>query len=663
MKKKIEEQKIEKAKGRALLDWVGKKPLEKIEYYPAQEKEAYGDLNAKEFNKIFFGDNLQVLSHLLKKYRGKINLIYIDPPFDSKADYVKKIKVKGEKIEGEKQSLIEEKQYTDIWRNDEYFQFMYERLLILKELLSDEGAIALHCDYHKAHYLKIIMDEIFGDDNFRNEIIVKRVQKNFAEKEFVKKMNNAYDNVFLYSKTDNFKLIPPRKNKDYDYSELENWHSFDAPNWSGGRENLDYELFGQRPPSGNVWRWTKEKAEKAIEKGLLRKHIKTGKPEYLVDNSKGQMVNNLWTDILAYSYKYDYPTEKGEKFLSRIIKCFSSEGDIVLDCFMGSGTTPAVAQKLNRRWIGCDINKGSIQTTIKRLSNVIREQTGQEETDQTKQLKLAETSEKTADKTRQIKQLKNSEKLSKNTTKSFKVYSVNNYEGFKNELEAKGILIDIYGVQKNKGSYFDGVLDNNFVKILPISRVLNKLDVEDLLENIEKYINDFTVKKSSIKATETIYKEKVLIICSGFEPDALDFMKRKNKTDVNIEIRDILKDKANLIFKKPCEAEIEFKKLKDKIKIEIKDFYSPILMRKLEIENSKSILDENKARVEDFKQIIESVAIDTDYNEKIFNAEIIDIPSKKELIKGVYEAEEFDKVVAVKIIDVLGEEYFETFEV
>ena len=103
-----------------MLQWVGKRPLDKVEYYPAQEKEIYGDKSSKDFNKLFWGDNLQVLAHLLKEYRGKIDLIYIDPPFDSKAEYVRKVKIRGEKITGQPQSLLEEKQYADIWEKDEY---------------------------------------------------------------------------------------------------------------------------------------------------------------------------------------------------------------------------------------------------------------------------------------------------------------------------------------------------------------------------------------------------------------------------------------------------------------------------------------------------------------------------------------------------------------
>jgi len=175
-------QKIEQAKGRPLLQWAGKHPLESVEYYPAQEKEIYGDLKSKEFNKLFWGDNLQVLAHLLKEYRGAVDLIYIDPPFDSKADYVRKVKLRGEQVEGQQQSILEEKQYTDIWEQDEYLQFMYERLMLMRELLSDKGFIVVHLNVERLHYIKPIMDEVFGNFNFRNEIIVRRIRKSYVEK-------------------------------------------------------------------------------------------------------------------------------------------------------------------------------------------------------------------------------------------------------------------------------------------------------------------------------------------------------------------------------------------------------------------------------------------------------------------------------------------------
>jgi len=163
-----------------------------------------------------------------------------------------------------------------------------------------------------------------------------------------------------------------------------------------------------------------------------------------------------------------------------------------------------------------------------------------------------------------------------------------------------------------------------------------------------------------------VYEEGVLIVASGVEFDVFDFLKKENKTGVKVEIRDILTDKQNLIFKKKPEAKIEVKAKNKKLSVELKEFYSPILMRKLEVENGKMLKKEQQAKVKDFKQIIDSVAIDVDYNGKLFNAGVIDLPTKKELIKGKYDWE-YKKngkyAVAIKIVDVLGEEYFETFDV
>lgn len=288
--------------------------------------------------------------------------------------------------------------------------------------------------------------------------------------------------------------------------------------------------------------------------------------------------------------------------------------------------TMAVAQKLGRRWIGCDINLGAIQTSTKRLNQIIEEQKAKS---------------------------------------GFKVLNVNEYTAFKNELEAKEIVMEMYGVEPMKRSYFDGVLDTSYVKIMPMNRVLNKLDIKTLLKNINDKIADFTVKKKS-KSGEPIYDEGVLVICSGMELDVADYLKKENKTGVKIDVRDITTDKKNLIFKKKPEASIEVKAKEKALSVDIKEFYSPILMRKLEIENSKAVKKEYQAKVEDFRQIIDSVAIDVDYNGDLFNAEIMDLPTKRELIKAKYTWEYPKKgkyTVAVKIVDVLGEEHFETFEI
>ena len=576
---------IEKAKGGPMLQWVGKRPLDKVEYYPAQEKEFYGDKNAKDFNELFWGDNLQVLAHLLKKYRGKVDLIYIDPPFDSKAQYARKVQFRGEKIKGTAQGLLEDKQYSDIWGKDEYLQFMYERLLLMKELLSDKGTIYLHCDWHKSGYLRLIMDEVFGQDNFINEIIWHYTSSKSPSDSYGRK----HDNIFHYS-----------KNPDYYFKHILKKTS----------------------------EFSKSKYNLTDEKGLykmVRGYKKYYKEEIPIDDVWDIPLENVQSKEIQ-----NYPTQKPIKLLEQIIATASQEGDIVADFFMGSGTTCVTAQRMGRRWIGCDINLGAIQITIKRIGQIIKEEQ------------------------KGVKDFMGS--------LGFKVPNVNDYDVFKNELEAKEVVMEMYGVETIRQSYFDGVMDNDFVKVMPINRVLNKMDIRNLLQHIRERMSDFTVREYS-KKSQSMYEEGVRIICSGMEPDILDFLKKENNSGVNIQINDILVDTKNLIFKEYPESKIDVKSKDKELMVEIKEFYSPLLMKKLELENQKM---QYKAKVEDFRQIIDSVAIDVDYDGKLFNAEIIDLPTQKELIKAKYDWKYQKKgkyAIAVKIVDVLGEEYFETFEV
>ena len=192
----VEKYEFEPIKGYPMLNWRGKRPFTSTQYYPAQLKEIHGEEVDGWRNKIFWGDNLQVMSHLLKEFRGKVDLIYIDPPFDSKADYKRLIELKSGKASSD-MGAFEEKQYTDIWNNDEYLQFMYERLVMLRELLNDQGLLFLHCDWHKSHYLRCILEEVFGSENFVNEVIWQKCNsKNFTSSS----LSNVHDNIFLYSK-------------------------------------------------------------------------------------------------------------------------------------------------------------------------------------------------------------------------------------------------------------------------------------------------------------------------------------------------------------------------------------------------------------------------------------------------------------------------------
>ena len=328
---------FEPIKGYPMLRWKGKRPFTATQYYPAQHKENHGEEVDGWMNRIYWGDNLQVMSHLLKEFRGKVDLIYIDPPFDSKADYKKKVSVKGKNATND-QSTFEEKQYTDIWNNDDYLQFMYERIVLLRELLSDFGMIALHCDVKKGHYIKLILDEVLGQENFRNEIIVRTGVKNVqAQFESISSLSLGNNSVYLYSKSSGRKLRLLQTISD-DF-EPGKWDTF----WRGtDRPTMRYKIFNQTPDSGQ-WRWSETRAKGAIdnyneylrnfsdelslddfyllelEKGIDKDFVKlsdTKVVQYYVPPRKYKMASSVWLDIPYKGNKTGYPTEKNESILN-----------------------------------------------------------------------------------------------------------------------------------------------------------------------------------------------------------------------------------------------------------------------------------------------------------------------------------------------------------
>lgn len=321
----VEIYEFEPIQGYPMLDWKGKRPFRSTQYYPAQLKEGYGEEVGGWINKIYWGDNLQVMSHLLKTYRGKINLIYIDPPFDSKADYKKRIELKGKKVENDR-TAFEEKQYTDIWTDDEYLQFMYERLALMRELLADDGSIYVHCDPTMSHYLKLLMDEIFGYDNFRNEVVwwykdpSGGTRRNFRRK---------HDILLFYTKTPNYIFNVDAVRMPYSEGTL---RQAEEGTTSFGRA-VQVNPLGKLP-------------DDVFEISIINSQAKE---------------------------RTTYPTQKPEALLERIIKASSNPGDLVFDCFMGSGTAQAVAMKLGRRFIGADINLGAVETTTQRLTHLATE--------------------------------------------------------------------------------------------------------------------------------------------------------------------------------------------------------------------------------------------------------------------------------------------------
>ena len=610
--------KITPVKGRPMLHWVGKRPIDTVKAYPAQLVETCNVENPKKeptYNKfkdgpnlLFHGDNKEILSTLLVQgFRGKIDLIYIDPPFASGADYVRKVKLRGKKedLEAEGHSVIEQTQYTDIWANDNYLQFMYERLILMRELLTDNGSIYLHCDCRMNSYLRLAMDEVFGRNFFVNEIIWKKIRSSKGQ---ANGFGNVHDTIYFFSKSANYlhnkqytSHDPKRLDSHYNLIDEETGQRYQLADFTqkGAGEP---RYFGDRglmaPPPGKHWIWSQDRINEALEKGLIV-FTQSGKPRVkrFLDESKGKPVEDIWIDIFPINSQANesigYPTQKPEALIERIIKASSNEDSIVLDCFIGSGATAAVAEKLGRRWIAADLNKGAIQTTMKRIQTDINEPRG-----------IAH-------------------------------YRVNNYD-FQTEHELKEIVVSKYGVETDrKAAFFDGTLNGTLVKIVDLTKSLTRLDIQLIKDELQN------------RPDET---RNITVLCNGSEIGIQEELDTENqRRPINkIIVQDIQRDGVTTYS--PAEAEVDFKKKGQNVTITIVDYISPTILARLEIDRTE-LFDEH---IDDFR-----AQIDTDYTGKHFTIVESDMPEKKEnFVEGEYTVSlpRLGARVAVKIIDMLGEE-------
>ncbi len=563
----VDSYEFEPIKGYPMLNWKGKRPFTSTQYFPAQLKESYGNPDENGWmNKIFWGDNLQVMSHLLKEYRGKVDLVYIDPPFDSGAEYKKKISLRNKVTESDISSF-EEKQYTDLWSNDDYLQFIYDRLALIRELLSPAGSIFVHCDYHKSHHIRCIMDEIFGNGGkdtrgpgYKNEIIWCYTVGGKAKEKFAEK----HDTIFWYTKTSNWIF------------------------------NADGAKVPRKPNSH--MKLLKDDIGREYQQKI---DAKTGKA-YIYYLDEGKVAEDYWTDIETLNWEDDerknYPTQKPEKLIKRIIESCTNKGGLVFDCFMGSGTTQTVALKSERRFIGADINYASVQITIARLLSFLN-----------------------------------------GNCAGVEVFNVNNYDLFKNPVEAKEILLNAMEVVKISNSIYDGEKDGRMVKFMPVNRIASKSDLSDLINGFDRKTFE---KRQKINSNKPV--EKILLVCMGHEPDLKAHLDKEVEYKLDIEIVDILRDKKDLHFKRESEAKIKIKK--DILAIE--KFYPMNLLQKLSLQ---------KEKVTDWRELVESVLIDWNYDGAVLEPQVIDIPEKDELVKGEYEVPKDAGTIRVKITDLLSE--------
>lgn len=638
-KKKPTDVTVGRAKGRPMLSWVGKKPLGRVTAFPAQHIERFSADDAAhplppssaDWSKwpkdlpqgglLYHGDNKEVLAHLLANgFRGQVKLIYIDPPFDSGADYVRKVQLRGPKgalkVEGEDYALGEQVQYTDIWSNDNYLQFMYERLLMLKELLSDDGSILLHCNSKKGFLLRCLLDEVFSSDSYRNEITWHYVKYQMGQ---IGQFVDNTDRLLWYSKGQTWTY-------NLQAETLKNPKFLLAKGWDKDKG----VIVNLRNEAGKTFKIQID--EEKIDDFWSNLPIdcvptldETGQ-KIVIDKVH---VDDAWLMpfIAAPSHeRTGYPTQKPIIVLERIVKALSNPGDLVLDCFVGSGTSVVAAQKLGRRWIGCDINKGAIQTAAKRLQTLLIEQAA-EHTDSVQGELVAA-----------------SEAAPLPSQLGFTTWRVNDYDLHIQHNEAVELACEHLGITRTRTDpYFDGTRGKMLVKIIPLNHPLTPLDLEALRTELKNRPEE---------------ERDLLVVSLGQEHKAREWVEHYNHNrPINkihlIELRTDRKA-GGFIKHEPMSVQASVQREGDKLIVTIVDVVSPSIIARLDLQEGIF-----RAQIPDWRAVVDCVLIDADHDGAVFNVTLADVPERKQdLVAGRYElaAPPVGSVVAVKVIDMLGEE-------
>lgn len=342
--------------------------------------------NVGELSRLIYGDNLLAVAALLsgsdnqRSIRGRVDLIYIDPPFDSKMDYQTKINILGGDFH-QKPTAIEQFAYSDTWHDGtkSYLESLVPLLYILKECLSTRGSIYIHLGKTVSNYVKVVADNVFGADNFHNEITWKRSHAHGDTGQGAKHYGRVTESIFLYSKGNPIwnpaytAYTPEILSRDYKYVDAETGEKYrlmpvDGPG-GAAKGNPFYEFLGVK----GYWRYSEAKMKELYEAGeiVLSSTGKSLSRKKFLRDAKGTPVTELWDDVNRISptskERLNYPTQKPEALLERIISTSSEPGSIVLDCFVGSGTTAAVAERLGRKWIATDLGKPACMVARKRL--------------------------------------------------------------------------------------------------------------------------------------------------------------------------------------------------------------------------------------------------------------------------------------------------------
>lgn len=338
-------------------------------------------------NRLIYGDNLLAMAALLAgdedtpSLRGKVDLIYIDPPFDSKADYRTKVTLPGVELE-QKPTVIEQFAYSDTWSDGtaSYLAMITPRLILMRELLADTGSIYVHLDGHVGHYVKIVMDDVFGKDKFVNEIAWKRSHAHGDSGQGAAHFGRVTEGLLFYGRSDQRVWNPPYEpytdtilDRDYKYKDESTGERYrlmpvDGPG-GAAKGNPYYEFQGVK----GYWRYSEATMQSLWEQGeiVVSSTGRSLSRKKFLKDAKGTPITDFWSDVNRISptssERLDYPTQKPEALLERVIRSSTESNGLVMDFFGGSGTTAAVAEKLGRRWITTDLGKPACMIMRKRL--------------------------------------------------------------------------------------------------------------------------------------------------------------------------------------------------------------------------------------------------------------------------------------------------------
>lgn len=313
----------------------------------------------KPINILIEGDNYHALSVLNYTHQGKIDLIYIDPPYNT-----------GNKDFRYNDSYVDRE---DSYKHSKWLSFMNKRLRLAKNLLKESGLFFISIDDNEYAQLKLLCDDIFGEKNFRNSIVMSRVKKNIQERQYAKSLNLGHGFILFYAMPDAEIAIPTKIQK-----KEERWHAFDAP---GIRKTMEYKIFGHKPPKGRHWMFEEKKAQELIDKGLLRPNVKTGKPQYKLEASDSTRLDTNWSDLQEGDAEWQFENgEKNVELIKRVIGMYPTKNCLILDFFAGSGTTGHAVLGQNfedggqRQFILCTNDENNICSKVcyPRLKKVIK---------------------------------------------------------------------------------------------------------------------------------------------------------------------------------------------------------------------------------------------------------------------------------------------------